>query len=601
MRLCFDIETNGLLEELSLIHIIAAKDVDTGEQFDFKPDQIEAGLELLKNAEVLIAHNGINFDIPAIQKLFPSWKPNGAVLDTLIISRLIWTNLSDQDSDLMRKGRLEMPGKLQGSHSLAAWGHRLKHYKGEYEGGWDAWNEEMHAYAIQDVEVTTRLWKLIESKDYSPKAIDLEHQVATIMGRCERFGFSFNEDAAMSLVAELSTTRAALEAELQDTFTPWYSFVEEVTPKRTVNYKDRPGTVEGAAYSKVKLNVFNPSSRTQIADRLHTLFGWKPDQFTPSGQPKVDETTLGGLPWPQAKLLCKYFTIQKRLGQLAEGKQGWMNCAKAGRIHGTYVTNGAVTGRATHRYPNIAQVPSVGALWGNECRSLFRATPGSRLVGVDLSGLELRCLAHFMARFDQGAYGSELLKGDIHTSNQHAAGLESRDQAKTFIYAFLYGAGAAKIGSIVGKGPKRGQELKKRFLAKTPALAKLIESVSKTAEKGWLTGLDGRQVHIRHQHAALNTLLQSAGALIAKQWLVEIQNGLKAAGLSDEVEIVAWVHDEVQLEVKLHGTDANQHDERCRQVGQIACDAASAAGEYFAFRLPIEAEAKQGANWAETH
>ena len=304
---------------------------------------------------------------------------------------------------------------------------------------------------------------------------------------------------------------------------------------------------------------------------------------------------------PEAQLLCKYFTIQKRLGQLAEGKQGWMNCVRKGRIHSTYITNGTVTGRATHRHPNIAQVPAVGAMWGKECRSLFRASPGSRLIGADLSGLELRCLAHYMARFDNVDYGAELLKGDIHTSNQQAAGLENRDQAKTFIYAFLYGAGAAKIGSIVGKGPKQGQQLKKRFLAKTPALAKLLQSVDKIAATGALTGLDGRKLQVRLVHAALNTLLQSAGALLAKQWLVEIKRGLEAAGLDHMVNIVAWVHDEVQIEVNLTDISADKHDERCEQVAQIACDAAKAAGEYFDFRIPIEAQAKQGANWAETH
>ena len=257
----------------------------------------------------------------------------------------------------------------------------------------------MHSYAFQDVEVTTRLWKLIESKEYSQQAIDLEHRVATIMARCERYGFSFDVDAANSLVAELTSTRAALEAELQDTFRPWYSFSEEVTPKRTINYKGRPGTVAGASYSKLKLNVFNPGSRHHIASRLTALYGWKPEEFSPSGQPKIDETTLCALNYPEAQLLNKYLTVQKRLGQIVEGKQGWLNAVRDGRIHGTYITNGAVTGRATHRNPNIAQVPSCGALWGKECRSLFRATPGSILVGVDLSGLELRCLSHFMGRF----------------------------------------------------------------------------------------------------------------------------------------------------------------------------------------------------------
>lgn len=591
MRLAFDIETNGLLEDLTTIHIITAKDIDTGEIYDFKPDQISQGLALLARADVLIGHNIIKFDIPAILKVYPDWVFTGQVVDTLVITRLIWTDLSDRDHSQTAKGR-GIPGKLLGSHSLAAWGHRLGEHKGDYDAGWAEWNEEMHSYAIQDVVVTARLWTLIEKQEYSQTAIDLEHQVATIMAGCERHGFSFNVSAATSLVAELTGIRADLEAELQDTFQPWYSLIEEVTPTRTVNYKTRPGVVAGASYSKLKLNVFNPGSRQHIADRLMRFYKWKPEEFTPSGQPKIDETTLSHLDYPEAKLLNKYLTVQKRLGQLAEGKQGWLNAVVNDRIHATYITNGAVTGRATHRTPNIGQVPSTGALWGGECRKLFRATPGRTLVGVDLSALELRCLSHFMGRFDQGAYGEELLKGDIHTANQKAAGLATRAQAKTFIYGFLYGAGAAKIGSIVGKGPRVGQRLKERFLLKTPALAKLIEAVCTASNKGYLKGLDGRKINIRHQYASLNSLLQSAGALLSKRWLVEIDEGLKAAGLADKADLVAWVHDEVQIEAD---------DDVAEQVKQIAIDAAGRAGEFFNFRIPITAEGNTGTTWADTH
>ena len=607
MRLCFDIETNGLLESLSKIHIIVAQDVDTGDVYDYKPDEIEQGVELLSKADVLIAHNGIKFDIPALQKVYPDWTYTGEILDTLVMSRLIWTDLSDRDQLQTAKGNV-IPGKLQGSHSLAAWGHRLKEHKGDYEGGWAEWNEEMHSYAKQDVVVTTRLWKLIESKEYSQKAIDLELQVATIMARCERHGFSFDEDAALSLVVELNKLRANLEIELQDTFRPWYTSIGEIVPKRTINYKDKPGVTEGAEYTKVKLNTFNPGSRIHIADRLSHLYGWKPDEFTPKGLPKIDETTLSKLTYPEAQLLNKYMTIQKRLGQLVEGKQGWLNVVREGRIHGTYLTNGAVTGRAIHQSPNIAQVPSCGAPWGSECRTLFRATPGNVLVGVDLAALELRCLSHFMARFDSGAYGEELLKGDIHTANQKAAGLSSRNQAKTFIYAFLYGAGAAKIGSIVGGGPAQGQQLKSRFLKQTPALATLIDKVSKAAESGFLKGLDGRNVFVRSQHAALNTLLQSAGALISKRWLVEIENGLIEADLMDTVSLVAWVHDEVQLEVTINDSHKSGHcgcalpsEGRACCVGRLVRDAARRAGEFFNFRIPIDAEATIGNSWADTH
>lgn len=617
MRICFDIETDGFLDALTKVHIIAAKDVDTGKSYDFKPHEIEQGLELLSQAEVLIAHNGIQFDIPALQKVYPNWTYKAQVKDTLVISRLIWSDLKNRDETVIAKGRLRMDDpKLIGSHSLAAWGMRLKEHKGDYEGGWDEWNEEMHLYAIQDVEVTDRLWKLIEKKEYSQRAIDLEHRVADIMARCERHGFSFDVDAAHGLHVELSKHRSRLETELQDTFRPFYKMTGVTVPKRSVTYKKKPGAkrkkspdvTEGCGYSRIKLIEFNPGSRVHIANRLKHLHGWEPKEFTNSGLPKIDETTLDGLPYPEAKLLNEYIMVQKRLGQLEEGNGSWLKAVKNGRIHGSYMTNGTVTGRAIHHSPNIAQVPKVAVAYGKECRSLFRASPGNMLVGVDLSALELRCLSHYMAKFDDGAYGRELLEGDIHTTNQTAAGLPSRDDAKTFIYALLYGAGAERIGSIVGGSARKGQMLKSRFLKQTPALATLIESVTRKAQSGTIKGLDGRLITIRSSHAALNSLLQSAGALISKRWLVEIEDGLAEAGLSDQVSLVAWVHDEVQLEVKnvtdRHTTPDGRNESlegTSERVKRIACDAARKAGEYFELRIPIDAEGAVGANWADTH
>lgn len=591
LRLIFDIETNGLLDDLSTIHIITAMNADTGEQFDYKPDQITEGLALLSSADVLIGHNIIKFDIPALQKVYPDFAPKGKLIDTLVISRLIWSDLSDRDHANIAKGK-GMIGKYVGSHALAAWGMRLGTHKGDYDGGWEEWNEEMHSYAIQDTVVTDSLWKLIEKKEYSQQAIELELKVADIMARCERKGFGFDVDAANSLAGELVKVRAQLEAELQDVFVPWYSAVEVVTPKRTINYKNKPSVTAGAAYTKVKLNVFNAGSRQHIANRLVTMFGWKPKAYNANGTPKVDETTLLDLKYPQAQPLVKFLTVQKRLGQLAEGKQAWLNAEKDGRIHAQYITNGAVTGRAIHRFPNIAQVPSTRALWGKESRALFVPSKGRVLVGVDQAGVELRCLAHYMAKFDNGAYGKEVLDGDIHTVNQHAAGLETRDQSKTFIYAFLYGAGSQKLGSIVGKGATHGQRLKDRFLNNLPALGSLIKAVQKAATRGYLKGLDGRNITVRSPHAALNTLLQGAGALLAKQWLVEFDNLLTENNLQHKADLVAWVHDEVQIE-----SDPDVSEE----VKDLAIKAAAIAGEHFEFRIQIDADGSIGNNWCDTH
>lgn len=586
----FDLESDGLLDELTRIHCLVLKDAETGEVHSFTPSEVEAGVRMLQTADLIIGHNVICFDIPALRKVFPWFSiERTRVRDTLTCSRLIWPDLSDRDRAKIAKGS-DFPPKMVGRHSLASWGHRLNEHKGDYQGGWEQWSEEMQHYCEQDVEVTDRLWKLIESKDYSARAIELEHSVQWVVSEQEGRGFGFNRTAAVRLYQRLVERRLELEAELQDAFPPWEEELGEFIPK--VNNK-KLGYVKGVPVMKTKEMVFNPGSRQHIAKRLIAIRGWKPKEFTNDGHAKVDEAVLASLPYPEANLMSEYLMIQKRIGMLAEGAQAWLKAETEGRIYGSVITNGAVTGRATHRSPNVAQTPAVGAPYGEECRALFVPTGGRKLVGVDVSGLELRMLGHYMSRWDEGEYADVVINGDIHTVNQKAAGLENRPQAKTFIYAFLYGAGAAKIGSIVGKGAAVGSKLKKKFLAQTPALKHLIEAVqSKAEQQGHLTGLDGRRLHIRSNHAALNTLLQSAGAIVCKQWMVNLDEALRLHGLHDKCGQVAWVHDELQIEA----------DEDCaEQVGQLAVDAILTAGSFLDVRVPLTGEYKVGNNWAETH
>jgi DNA polymerase I-like protein with 3'-5' exonuclease and polymerase domains len=237
--------------------------------------------------------------------------------------------------------------------------------------------------------------------------------------------------------------------------------------------------------------------------------------------------------------------------------------------------------------PNVAQVPSCSSPYGKECRECWTVDEGNKLVGIDASGLELRMLAHYMNDED---YTKEVVDGDIHTKNQEAAELPSRDTAKTFIYAFLYGAGAEKIGSIVGGGRGTGTNLKKKFLANTPALAQLITKVKRDAEGGSLVGLDGRKIRVRSEHAALNTLLQSAGAIVMKKALVIFVELLE----SNEIpyKIVANVHDEIQVETPEKYAD---------DVGEIGVAAIEKAGEEFKLNCPLTGEYQTGGSWAETH
>ena len=581
MRYVFDLETDGLLDDVSTIHCLILKDIDSGEIISYT-DNWPEGAKRLEDADLIVGHNIIKYDIPVLQKL-GTFQPKGLVRDTLVCTRLIWADIKQSDFT-----RTEFPTKLIGSHSLRAWGHRIGNYKDDYQGGWEAFNQEMWEYCIQDVEVTNTLWQKIVAKDYSEQAMELEHELAEIIFRQETYGFAFDRQGASSLYAQLATRKHELEEELKKAFPDW-EIKTPFTPK--VNSK-KFGYEKGVPTFKVKKVEFNPGSRDHVADRLKKLKGWKPTEFTNDGKPKVDEEVLSHLEYPEAKLLVEYYTLIKRLGQLGDGNQAWIKVEKNGRIHGSVNTNGAVTGRATHAFPNVAQVPAIGVPYGKECRSLFTVASGNRLVGVDVSGLELRCLAHFIAKYDGGAYADTVVNGDIHTENQKAAGLPTRNQAKTFIYGFLYGAGAGKIGSIVGKGAKEGAVLKARFLKKLPALDKLIKQVQSASQRGYLIGLDGRHLKVRSPHAALNTLLQSAGALICKQWIVEFDRALKEAGLSDSCQQVAWVHDEIQLEVKEGMAD---------EVGKLAVECIARAGDFFGVRCELTGEYRVGKNWAETH
>lgn len=596
MALIFDLETDGLLDEVTKIHCLVIKNTDTGDVMTFGPSleiDVGDGLQLLMATNKIISgHNVIKYDIPVIQKLYPWFTVDPTkVFDTLVATRLIWANVKDTDGILLKQEKL--PGKLFGSHSLAAWGYRLGNYKGDYKGGWETFSQEMLDYCVQDVEVTASLFDKIQTQNYSAQALDLEHQAAWLMAKQERNGFHFDMPKAAALLTRLVQRRGELEAELRDYFGSWEVQLPDFIPK--VN-NAKLGYIKGVAVKKVKVVEFNPSSRDHIADRLINLYGWKPLDFTEGGKPMVDEVVLGKLNYPPCKLLTEYLLIQKRVSQLNEGGQAWMKCEKKGKIHGSVNPNGAVTGRATHSYPNISQVPSSASPYGSECRELFTVPPGWVLVGADASGLELRCLAHFMAKWDGGKYAEILLSGDIHTENQKAAGLQTRPQAKTFIYAFLYGAGDAKIGSIVGGDASAGRKLKQKFLRSLPALGRLVEAVQGAAKRGYLVGLDGRRIHVRSSHAALNTLLQGAGAIACKQWLVFLEEHLSSKfkhGWDGDFAFCAWSHDEVQI--------ACRTPEIAEYVAKVAPEMVTKAGEHFGFRCVLAGESKSGKTWADTH
>lgn len=636
MALIFDIETDGLLHELTRIHCLVLKDTGAGTVHRYRrndsEDTIEAGLAHLcaygrTTGGFVVPHNGIEFDVPAIKKVYPSFDlPEHQVRDTIVLTRLIWPDLGDEDRRLVAKKGF--PKHLQKRHSLEAWGHRLGCHKGGYEGDpaiadeaerkkqkWSRWNQAMEDYCAQDIEVTAALYARIEAKQYSQEAIELEHAVAWIVARQQRHGVLFDQAAAGKLYASLVQHKLNAEEQLKTVFPPFYQRDgKEFIPKKD---SKQHGYCAGAPITKVKRTEFNPGSRDHIALVLKRRYDWKPTEFTDDGKPKIDETVLVGLPYAETKLLQQYLTVDKRLGQLAEGKQAWLlHVGKDGRIHGRVVTNGAVTGRMTHMSPNLGQVPAVRSPYGKECRALFVAAGGKVLVGIDASGLELRDLAGYMARYDSGAYvattltGSKTDESDNHSVNAKALGLEpkkvyfegetGRDIAKTWFYAFVYGAGDEKLGIILihKKGleaVEAGRKARSRFMKNLSALGKLIEKIKSTVKsKGFLIGLDGRLLKIRSQHSAPNTLLQSAGAVQMKKALVILDADLQALGYVPGVhyEFVINCHDEWQIEA-----DEDKGD----IIGKLGVQAIRKAGEHFKFKCPLDGEYSVGRNWAETH
>ena len=577
MKYIFDIETDGLLDDVTQIHCIVLKDINTNEMLLLRK---EDALNKLSKAELIVGHNIIKFDIPVIKKLYPAFDFKGKIFDTLVATRLLFPDVKEKDFQ-----RKDFPRDCIGRHSLKAWGNRIGNYKAEFDTDWKNYTPEMLEYCQQDVEVTYNLYKMIEDIKYSQQAMDLEHNVAQLIYKQEVYGFSFNTDEAKKLYSKLNSRRLELENKLQEIFPPK---IERTPFVPKVNNKAK-GYVKGEIYYKEKTVVFNPSSRQHIADRLIKMYNWKPTIYTDDGKPKLDETILESLSYPPAQILCEHFLLDKRIGQLATGAQAWLKHEKNNKIHGTCNTNSTVTARATHSYPNMAQIPSVSVPYGKECRKLFTVPIGKKLVGIDVSGLEVRMLAHYMAKYDNGNYAKVVLDGDIHTETQTLAGLDNRDLAKRFYYCFLYGGGVKKIAEVTNKTVAEASKIKKRFLNNLPALNRLIENVQQASERGYLIGLDKRRVKVRSAHAALNTLLQSSGALVCKRWLVEFDKVIKKI---PEAQQVVWVHDEIQVEC---------FEKDAEEVGQLAIKAIKDTGKYFNIRLPLTGEYKIGDNWSETH
>jgi hypothetical protein len=605
----FDLETdtNKGVPFVTKLQVIALYDFETEQYEVYDNDRINEGVARLSKSWCLCGHNIAGYDMPVLRRLYPHISFTDNLIDTLVWARVVYPDIVKNDLKLFKSTKINFPPKYIGLYSLESFGARLGILKGDNsEMDWGTWTQEMSDYCLQDVKVNHALMNNLASKELASEAFTLEQDVAKIISRQILHGFKFDIDKANRLYERLISEREQVGNLLKARFGMWFVRDGKSTfvPKKNDIKK---GYAAGCPLNKIKQIQFSPSSRHHIAFVMKKNYGWAPSQYTEGGEPILDEEVIKNLPYPEAPMIAEYLMLTKRCGQLAEGKQAWLkNYSELdGKIHGGVNSNGAVTGRMTHMKPNIAQVPKANKStpYGIECRELFTVRSGYKLVGVDASGLELRCLGHFMALYDGGAYVKVILEGDIHTANQEAAELPDRDRAKRFIYAFLYGAGDALLGSLIGGGVQAGRKIRAKFLKKTKALHSLIDRiklvVNGDAEKGikgkdGLKGLDGRFLPVRSLHSALNTLLQSAGALIMKKALVILDENLQAQGFipSIDYEFSANVHDEFQIEAL---------EEIADRVGQMAVEAIRAAGEYFNFRCPLDGEYKVGNNWAETH
>lgn len=568
-RLVIDVETNSKHDH---IHIAVTRDIDSGEvKVWSNPSNLWEYIE----GSQLIGHNLIAFDAPILNRIWKMRIKMSQCFDTLVLSRLL------------------DPSRSEG-HSLDAWGKTLGFLKTDYLNIWKwitqpieyvngmEWDNPhmplLIDYCVQDTKVTEKLYHHLvaqkEEKEFSDESVELEHKVAAIIAQQERNGFKLDVAYATGLLADIKREMDGVYSQLQERWPPY----------ERERFSEKTGK-----QLKSETITFNPGSRQQIGEKLKEL-GWKPEKFTETGQPMVDEVVLMHVDIPEAKMIARYLLLQKRVSQIEQ----WFDALKDdGRIHGRVITNGAVTGRMTHMSPNMAQIPNAGSVYGHECRQCWTVEEGNVLVGCDASGLELRMLAHYMK---DEKYVRTVVEGsskdgtDVHTINQKAAGLPTRDSAKTFIYAFLYGAGDAKIGSIVGGTANDGKHLKAKFLKQTPALKGLIDRVSKYASSGSVPGLDGRRIWVRSEHAALNSLLQGAGAVVMKKALVLFMETVHRNRWN--VKLVANVHDEIQFECPPEIAD---------EAGKACRQAIIDAGVHFKLRCPLDGEYKIGRNWKETH
>ena len=573
-QIVLDIEANGFNPDK--IWCVVTLDINTKEstQYVNNLDQLK---EDLSSVGEIIGHNILGYDIPVLQRLLGIDFSNIKLTDTLVLSRLT------------------LPTRM-GGHSLGSWGERLGYPKGDFTD-FSYYSDEMLEYCTTDTEVNLFTYRklMTESEGFSRESIQLEMDVHKIISEQTRNGWLLDEKKAFMLLAELKESMMNAEAKVHERFKPLPVWIEKNYPKNPTKKDGSEAAIMGKhreqgfhynsdkSYGVFEYPIFNLGSRQQIG-RYLIHYGWTPKEFTETGIPKIDEKVLENVDIPEAVMIKEFLLLQKRVGMVLS----WIeSVADDGRVHGYVNPIGAQTNRMSHSNPNVAQVPASYSPYGKECRECWIVPKGYKLVGCDASGLELRMLAHYLKDED---YTHQILDGDIHTYNMNMAGLSNRDQAKTFIYAFLYGGGDVKIGQIVGGGSKQGKKIKQTFFKSIPPLEKLITQIKKASSRGYLKGLDGRRIRVKSEHSSPNYLLQSAGAIVMKKALVLLYDSASKEKL--DFKFVGNIHDEYQTQV------LEAHSER---FGVLAVEAIINAGIALNMNCPLDGESKIGNNWYECH
>ena len=594
----FDIEADGLLDDATKIHCISIS--ENGEDPRcYYGDKLDIAIKYLDSASKLIGHNIIGYDLPLLERL-AGFKPrsNVSIRDTFIISQMVWPDIMGNDSDTSTK---ILPKKYWGKYSLRSFGYRFQMHKGDVDD-FTSFSLEMMEYCNQDVRITAKLWGACITRGCSNEAVDMEMEFAAIAHEMEQDGIGFNTEKAFALYEAVDAERTELLRDLsvlvppkiEELRTPayWLDPVTEVVyaKKADAAHSVRKQLVRGP--NKIREYPFNPMSRQQVADFLISR-GWVPSATTPTGKPKVDESILLDiLDIPEAKSIASLYRLQKLIAMLHDGREGWLKLAKADRLHPRLKTMGTVSGRTSCVSPNLQQVPSPRQPYGKECRELFYADEGRMLCGVDAKSLEVRCFAHYLARYDGSEFADEVIEGDIHAANAKTMGCD-RQVAKNTFFALIYGASSQKLATMLGYTVDEAADLVRGLYERRPSMQTFMNAVRDRAMSyGYLRGLDGRRLYPRSPHSAVNLLIQAAGAIVSKQATVNTYQAIREHWSDYDIRFVGFIHDEVIIETP---------EDIAEAILGVAITGFKKTTGQLSLRCPMDGDGRVGSTWYEVH